>query len=231
MLKARGFESDVPQTPVELRAYPSPAMNDQITPSLDTPPTKVCATCSVQTQTAGEFCPHCGISYLARRRKLGRKSVAAVVAGVLLLGGMATGVALKVRHDRDQARAEAAAAAREAAEDEAAAKEAARQKRLDAAEAAEQAERRQRASIIRQMQTSVTKDAKKRVANGELDGPIFYTQCDPLGGGSVDDLTALTTTFECLAVNEKLGGGQVRGWVFSSTVNWDKASWSWQLGR
>lgn len=81
------------------------------------------------------------------------------------------------------------------------------------------------------MQASITKDAKDRVANGELEGPIYYTSCDPLGGGSVDDLTALTTTFECLAVYEKLDGGQVRGWVFSSTANWDKSSWSWHLGH
>jgi len=80
------------------------------------------------------------------------------------------------------------------------------------------------------MQKSITKDAKERVADGELEGPIYYTSCDPLGGGSVDDLTALTTTFECLAVNEKLGGGQVRGWVFSATANWDEGSWSWRLG-
>jgi predicted RNA-binding Zn-ribbon protein involved in translation (DUF1610 family) len=206
-------------------------MRKETATPLDSPPTKVCASCSVQTQTSGEFCPHCGNSYVARRRRLGRKTIAGIVVGVLLLGGTAAGTTLKVRHDRDQERAEAVAAGRQAAEKAAGAKEEARQRRIDAKTAAEQAERRQRASVIRQMQSSITKDAKKRVASGELEGPIYYTQCDPLGGGSVDDLTALTTTFECLAVNEKLSGGQVRGWVFSSTVHWDEASWSWQLGR
>ncbi len=80
------------------------------------------------------------------------------------------------------------------------------------------------------MQASITKDAKKRVDEGVLEGPIFYTSCDPLGGGSVDDLTALTTTFECIGVNEKLKAGQVRGWAFSATMNWDEGSWTWSLG-
>jgi hypothetical protein len=100
---------------------------------------------------------------------------------------------------RDAAAAERAdAAAEEKRAEEAAAEAAAQARRVE--QAAERAERGQRKSIITQMQASITKDAKKRVADGELDSPIFYTSCDPLGGGSVDDLTALTTTFECLAV-------------------------------
>ncbi len=80
------------------------------------------------------------------------------------------------------------------------------------------------------MQQSITKDAKGRVGDGFLDGPILFTSCDPLGGGSVDDLTARTTTFECLAINERLGGGQVSGYRFSATANWDESSWTWRLG-
>jgi len=206
------------------------AMNEQISPS-DVPPTRVCAKCSVQTQTSGEYCPHCGNSYVARRRRLSRKMVVAivtsVVAALVLAGGAATAITLKAEHDRQAAAAERREAAQAAAEKA----EAARQERQEAKAAAEQAERDVRAQLIRQMQKSITKDAKERAADGVLDGPIYYTTCDPLGGGSVDDLTALTTTFECLAVNEKLGGGQVRGWVFSATANWDEGSWSWRLGN
>jgi hypothetical protein len=138
--------------------------------------------------------------------------------------------AVKVNQD-EQERRELAAQERaqeRAEERERAAEEA--ERKAEAEAAAERYERRQRARLIRQMQVSITKDAKKRVEEGVLEGPIYYTSCDPLGGGSVDDLTALTTTFECLAVNEKLGGGRVRGWVFSATANWDKQSWSWSLG-
>jgi hypothetical protein len=192
-------------------------------------PTKVCRKCSVQSQTSGEYCPHCGASYVKRRRQIGRKSIIGIVAAAVLLLGTAAGVALKVQHDRDQERRAAAAAREEEREaEDRAAEEAA--EAAEAAAAAEDAERAVRAELIKEMQQSITKDAKEKVSEGILEGPIFYTSCDPLGGGNVDDLTALTTTFECLAVNEKLGGSQVRGWVFTSTVNWDEASWSWQLG-
>jgi outer membrane murein-binding lipoprotein Lpp len=205
-------------------------MNEQIMPPDAPPPTRVCAKCSVQTQTSGDYCPHCGNSYVARRRRLSRKAiiaiVASVVAALVLAGGAATAISLKAKQDREAAAAERREAAQAAAEKA----EAARQERQEAKAAAEQAERDIRAQIIRQMQKSITKDAKERVGDGVLEGPIYYTTCDPLGGGSVDDLTALTTTFECIAVNEKLGGGQVRGWVFSATANWDEGSWSWQLG-
>jgi hypothetical protein len=206
------------------------AMNEQNSPS-DGPPTRVCAKCSVQTQTSGEYCPHCGNSYVVRRRRLSRKAVVAIVASVVaalvLAGGAATALTLKAKHDREAAAAERREAAQEATEKA----EAARQERREAKAAAEQAERDSRGQLVRQMQKSITKDAKERVVDGVLDGPIYYTSCDPLGGGSVDDLTALTTTFECIAVNEKLGGGQVRGWVFSATANWDEGSWSWRLGN
>jgi hypothetical protein len=204
-------------------------MNEQIDP-MDAAPTKVCAKCSVQTQTSGDYCPHCGNSYLAHRRRLSRKAVVAIVVSVVavlaLAGGAVTAITLKAKHDREVAAAERREAAQAAAEKA----EAARQERHEAKAAAEQAEGAIRAQLIRQMEKSITKDAKESVVDGVLEGPIYYTSCDPLGGGSVDDLTALTTTFECLAVNEKLGDGQVRGWVFSATANWDEGSWSWQLG-
>lgn len=196
-------------------------------------PIKVCGKCSVQTRTSGDFCPHCGHSYVARSRGISKRVLGVVAAVVLVLALAGGGFALKMRSDeaeqREAAAAERAEAAAEKKQAEEEAAEAADQERR-VQQAAERAERAERKSIITQMQASITKDAKKRVADGELEGPIFYTSCDPLGGGSVDDLTALTTTFECLAVNEKLGGGQVRGWVFSSTVNWDEGSWSWRLG-
>lgn len=208
-------------------------MIENLQTDTDSTPTKVCSNCSVQTRTSGDFCPHCGKGYGARRRALSKKAIGVLVAIVVVLALAGGGYAMKLRSDetdkREAAAAERAEAAakKERAEEDAA--EAAAQARR-AEQAAQRAERAERKSLITQMQASITKDAKKRVADGELDGPIFYTSCDPLGGGSVDDLTALTTTFECLAVNEKLGGGQVRGWVFSSTVNWDEASWSWRLG-
>jgi hypothetical protein len=150
---------------------------------------------------------------------------------VLLVGGTGAGVAAKVRSDR------AAVAAKEAAEAKGGGRgraqgrgEAAAERAAEAKRAAEDAERDERDRIIKQMQKSITKDARANVDDGMLDAPIFYTSCNPLGGGSVDDLTALTTTFECLAANEKLDDGRVRGYVYSATRNWDEYSWTWRLG-
>ena len=153
------------------------------------------------------------------------------IVALLLVGGVGVGVAAKVHNDRaavaakEAAQVKAAAKAERKAEEEAAADRAAEAKR-----AAEDAERDERERLIKKMQKSITKDARGDARDGMLDGPIFYTSCDPLGGGSVDDLTALTTTFECIAVNEKLDDGGARGYVYSATMNWDEYSWSWRLG-
>lgn len=190
-------------------------------------PTRVCRRCSVQSQMAGDFCPSCGKSFVRRGASKRARWVILTVVALLVVGGAGAAVAAKVRSDRaaraEQDRASAAAERREEAE--AAAERAAQKKK-----AAEDAERDERARLIKQMQKSITKDARKDAGDGMLDGPIFYTSCDPLGGGSVDDLTALTTTFECIAVNQKLDNGGARGYVYSSTMNWDEFSWSWRLG-
>jgi hypothetical protein len=147
------------------------------------------------------------------------------------VGGAGAGVTAKVRSDRAAVAAEEAAEAKTADEAERKAEEeAAAERAAEAKRAAEDAERGERERLIKKMQKSITKDARSDADDGMLDGPIFYTSCDPLGGGSVDDLTALTTTFECIAVNEKLDDGGARGYVYSATMNWDEYSWTWRLG-
>ena len=190
--------------------------------------TKVCSKCSVASESLGEYCPHCGASY-ARGRKLKISKKAIIVSlAVLLTLGAASGITLGVQHSQ-QVEAEEAADRADRAAAAAAAKE---QARLAEAEAArESGERALRAVIVEGLQESVQKDAVKRVDEGRLDGPIMRTECTPLGGGSIDDLTAITGTFECIAVNEKSDDGTESGYVFSATVNWDAASYSWHLGR
>ncbi len=146
---------------------------------------------------------------------------------LLLVGGV-----LKIRHDH----AAASAAARVEAREKAAAEEAAnKQQEAEQAkaeqDASDAAERTQRESLIKDMQKSITKDAKKSVADDILDGPILYTQCTPLGGGSSDDLTAITGTFSCLAATKEHGDGTISGYSYSATANWDDLSYSWHLGN
>jgi hypothetical protein len=62
-----------------------------------------------------------------------------------------------------------------------------------------------------------------------LTGPILSVSCTALGGGSSDDLTSLTGTFECIAVNQKNADGSSSGYRFSATINWNK-DYTWHLG-
>ena len=43
------------------------------------------------------------------------------------------------------------------------------------------------------------------------------------------DLTALTGTFECIAVNKKNADGSSSGYRFSAAINWGK-DYTWHLG-
>lgn len=196
-------------------------------------PVKVCPHCSVQSQTDGQYCPHCGASYVHGRKGLAKRTkvIVAAVLGALVLAGAGVAIAQKVSHDNQvaeekrQAEAAAKAAAAQRKQEELAA-----QKEEEAQAERDRIERSIRASAVRGMRKSITKDAKERVTEGILDGPIYGTQCDPVGGGSQDNLEAKTTKFECLAIHKKNGDGTVEGWRFSATMNWDDGSYTWRLG-
>lgn len=192
---------------------------------------RVCRFCSAQVETSGAFCPACGKSYMRERVPKRTKVVVGLVVTLLLLGG---GSGLLIKKHRDDLTAQRAAAAASKAKAAAAQEKANAEKaEADAAaaqEAKDDAERAQRKAAVKEMQKSITKDAKDKVSDGILDGPILYSSCDPLGGGSTDDLTAITTTFSCLAVNKENNDGTVSGYSFSATMNWTQGSYSWRLG-
>ncbi|MCC3279895.1 hypothetical protein LJ754_12120 [Arthrobacter sp. zg-Y40] len=193
--------------------------------------TRICPKCSVQSSVPGDYCPNCGASYNRKRGRLSKKTIAIILAAVLAIGG-GTAITLAVQHSQEVAAQEEADRKASEAAEKAAEKAAAEQKKLqEAAEKKAAAQRAVRALIVDGLEEAVQKDATERVDAGRLDGPIQRTECTPLGGGSVDDLTAITGTFECIAVNEKQDDGSESGYVFSATVNWDKASYSWHLGR
>ena len=190
---------------------------------------KVCRFCSVQSQTDGSFCPNCGKSFVRSKTRGSRKLrlfALAAVAIVMLAGG-ATAVSLVVAHNNEVAAEQRVADKAEAAKAAEAAHVAAREQSRKAADVAERAERKTTVSAI---ETSITTDAQSRVDSGALDGPIIKSSCSPLGGGSTDDLTALTTTFTCIAINVENADGTASGYRFSATMNWDSGSYTWHLG-
>jgi hypothetical protein len=193
--------------------------------------TKVCPKCSVQETTAGEFCPHCGARYAKKRRSKRTKVTALAALGALVLAGGATAAVLKVssddaaqqkRDERHQAEvaaeaAQAAQAKREAQAKEVADHEAAAQRKLD----------RQLSSIIvHEMEKRITKDAKKDVDLGVLEGPILGTDCSPAAGGG----TKSATPYDCMAITTRNDDGTIQGYNFSATANMKNGSFTWKLG-
>jgi len=187
--------------------------------------TKVCANCSTQTQTAGTYCPNCGKAFVrVRPWSSGRFRVALfVTASVLVLGCGAIVVNQVVAHNTEVAAQDEAQRVADVQATKAA--EAARAKTAE-----DSAERASRAIAVTGVEASITTDAQQQVTEGTLDGPIIKSSCTPLGGGSTDDLTAITTTFSCIAVNVENADGTSRGYRFSATVNWNDGSYSWHLG-
>lgn len=204
-------------------------------------PTKLCPSCSVVEQTQGTFCAHCGTPYerdARKRRRPSRRVSLVVLALLVILAGGGTAAAMVVQHNNDQKaqRARQAAAHRRAEERharelaQAAADRAAEAARREAA-ARDEATRSIRRSLVSDLRKSITKDARGRVADGYLDGPIYGTQCDPVGGGNASNLDSRTGRYSCLAYNKRNDDGTIEGYGFSATVNFEKFTYQWHLGN
>ena len=72
--------------------------------------------------------------------------------------------------------------------------------------------------------------AEKHVGDGLFDGPVLSVSCDPVGGGSTDDLTAKTTVFECFAATKDNGDGTLSGMKYHATMNWDTGEYTYGFG-
>jgi hypothetical protein len=205
-------------------------VDDRVAPAADDyrtgppVPVKVCRECSAQTRTQGSFCPHCGASYMRQTRKprlTRRGKVARAIALVLVLaGGGTAAVIIKLDHD---SKAHAAAAAAQQKRDEA-------KSQADAKAASDKLEQTSRADLVKQLEKSVTKDARKDVNDGLLTGPVLRTQCNAAGGSNPDDLSVTTADFTCLAVTAENADGTSSGYRFSATIDYDQFNYTWHLG-
>jgi len=152
---------------------------------------------------------------------------AAVVAALVLAGG---GVALALKIQADQA--EETRLIAEKAEAEAKAEEeaqaAAAQRRQ---EAADQQERDERELAVSGIETSIKTMAEEHVKEDIIEGPVLQVTCDPVNGGSTDDLTQKTTVFQCFVANEDNGDGTMSGYYYNATMNWDSGQYTYGFGE
>lgn len=199
--------------------------------------TRVCQDCSVQSTSAGNFCPNCGKPFEKknpRSQKMMVLIIAAVAVALLVVGIIYVFQQAAAKQVAEGALASQVAASSSGAASSSAAfaaAQAAAAAEASAAAASEDTERAIRQVYVAELESSIEKDSKARVKKGSLTGPIKRVSCTPTGGGSLDDLTSLTTTFECIAVNETNKDKTESGYVFTATMNWDDASYSWHLGR
>lgn len=203
-----------------------------------------CRECGREVSDQAATCPSCGTpapvaprggdspvparSQPSEPQKRRRKAPLLALILVLLAAG-AAGLFLKKQHD-DKIAADkvVAAAAQQRIVDAAALKHA----EAVAKQKADHDKRADRAELVRLLEADIKKDANVRIGKSEIAGPrVTEAICTPLGGGSQDDLTAITGQFTCTAVNENLKDGGQRGYAFSATINYSKSTWEWQLGR
>lgn len=206
--------------------------------TVDDPPlNRICRHCSVQDNSSGKFCPNCGKPF--EKAKPAVQNLLWIGLAVVVLAALAIGVVFVFQQSAAKQLAEDTLASQNAAAASAAASSSAAASAVQveaaaaasAAAASEDTERALRKLYVLELESSIEKDAKARVKKDTLTGPIKRVSCTPTGGGSLDDLTSLTTTFECIAVNKKNKDKTESGYVFTATMDWDDTSYSWRLGR
>ena len=151
------------------------------------------------------------------------------------------GYAVNKSHDASQAAlvAEQDAKARDdqAAEAKAQA-DAAEAKKVSKAEEAKEAqaakdkaERQLRKETVPEIEKSVKKMAKGHAKDGVIDGPVVDVSCDPVAGGSVDDLSEKDYGISVFRCNKKNKDGTSDGYYYNATMNWKTGNYTYGLGK
>lgn len=187
--------------------------------------TKVCRSCSTQTETAEANCPVCGKSYVKEPWLTTSRAIAiGAVAGCLVL--LAVGILSwrSYQSNKEIAAQEAAQAEQEAA------RQAELQRQADAAAerqareaAAAQQVISQRRSSVDYIEKSVLKSAQRDSTNGEIDGYPYKVRCQVAPGSSMDNVNKSITKFVCFAFTSR-----TLGHYYNVTNDWDTGRFTWK---
>jgi hypothetical protein len=158
-----------------------------------------------------------------RKRRIPKKVL--VLAGSILVMLVLGGGAAAVVAGQIAAREDAAAQAAEEQE----------QERADAKQkaeaAADQAERESRAATVDDIEASIKKMANSHAKDGLIDRKPIGVSCSPLGGGSTDDLSELTTVFDCFVATKDNNDGTQSGYPYNATMNWSSGEYTYGFGN
>lgn len=92
-------------------------------------------------------------------------------------------------------------------------------------------ERRARRALVRDLEDSITRDARARVRRGNLKGPILRTECEinpPSQRPRERDLSVRSMEYDCVAIRrEDPGGSFTVGHSFEAVVDYRRFRYSW----
>lgn len=142
-------------------------------------PTRVCPHCATVTQTAGDYCPHCGKAYERPGRVSKRTGLVALIVLLLLVAGGAVAVVVVKHNEEEQTKKKQAAALAARRHTEQAHREAEDEQKVKRT-----SEEQERRSAEQQLEHGVEKDAKKLVSEETLSEPVLGATCSPTTGGA-----------------------------------------------
>jgi hypothetical protein len=212
-------------------------------------PLRRCPACGTETRTRWEHCPACGASFFVKPPRLSPRqrrlvtvalACAAVAAAALILPSL-----LRKGEESRSAAAQrhaalAIAEARRLRAEQRPHRGRPASLRPPAPGASPAARLRARKALVADVERAILRDARARVARGELDGPIRSAQCGPLqraGRGKRitpdhEDLSKPIGRYDCIAVETddvRAPGGEIiqLGYAFVAAVDFRTFAYVW----
>jgi type II secretory pathway pseudopilin PulG len=157
------------------------ATRDDVRAALRPRAPRTCPECGRVEEGPARTCAGCGGDFVVRRRGPDRRVVLVAVALAVVLAGTAAALVPGLRDDADRDRRAAAAAQERLEAAERARLRAEGRPRTVAGPARRPGEDRlaHRARLVSAGTEAVTADARRRVREGTVDGPVLGTRCSP----------------------------------------------------
>jgi hypothetical protein len=208
-------------------------------------PTRTCPHCGFEERSDRERCSRCGRSVLVRAPRLRGRRRTAVIWGAAAAAVVAVAVIALVldavvsnRNDREsKASAKAVAAERVRLARLQTPHRGSATQLAPAADASDLDRLNAREALVRDVEASITRDARARERSGELEGPISRTECGPLlkAKNAVPDDRVLSKAigrYDCVAVKSTVTGeaGQSvgrLGFPFVAALDFKRFTYVW----